>query len=295
MLQSSELILNPDGSVFHLRLLPGQIAKTIFLVGDPDRVEMVSSHLDKVESVVRNREFITHTGSFKGTRISVISTGIGTDNIDIVLNELDALVNIDFDLRQPKSQLKKLKLIRLGTSGAIQPDIPLGTFLLTKRAIGLDGLLNYYEGQDSDSDKEFVKAFTEYVDWDPKLPVPYLVNVDETLANQFSGEKVMPGITISATGFYGPQGRIIRLPLTNPGMNDKITNFRYGDEKVTNFEMESSAIYGLASLLGHNALTLCAIIANRATGKFLGDYKGLIEQLIEFSLNMIVNSETNES
>ena len=294
MIKSSELILNPDGSVFHLHLLPGQIADTIFLVGDPDRAVMVSSYFDRIEYKVQNREFITHTGSYKGQRISVISTGIGTDNIDIVINELDALVNIDFDLRQPKSQLKQLRLIRLGTSGAIQPDIALGTFLLTKRAIGFDGLLNYYSGIEKSSDIDFQQAFTSFVEWDSKLPLPYVVKADKSLVDIFSDVKVTQGNTISASGFYAPQGRVIRLPLANPGLNDRITMFRYGEEKVTNFEMESSAIYGLAILLGHRALTLCAIIANRATGKFMGDYKDLIKELIELSLNKISNSFTNE-
>jgi len=291
MIKSSELILNPDGSVFHLRLLPGQIADTIILVGDQGRVEMVSSHFDHVETKVQNREFITHTGSYKGHRISVLSTGIGTDNIDIVVNELDALVNIDFDLRRPRTELKKLDLIRLGTSGAIQPDIPLGTYLLTKTAIGFDGLLNYYSWHNNVSNQEFLTSFTEFVNWDPALPKPYVVNADKQLFDHFSGEEVVPGITVSASGFYGPQGRIVRLPLAAPGLNDRIAKFRYGREMVTNIEMESSAIYGLASLLGHRALTLCAIIANRTTGEFMGEYKGVIEQLIEFSINKIADEK----
>ena len=291
MIKSSELILNPDGSVFHLRLLPGQIADTIILVGDQGRVEMVSSHFDHVETKVQNREFITHTGSFKGHRISAISTGIGTDNIDIVVNELDALVNVDFDLRKPRTELKKLDLIRLGTSGAIQPEIPLGTYLLTKTAIGFDGLLNYYSWPNNVSNQEFLTSFTEFVNWDPALPKPYVVNADQQLFDLFSGNEVVPGITVSASGFYGPQGRIIRLPLAKSDLNERIANFRYGNEMVTNIEMESSAIYGLASLLGHRALTLCAIIANRATGEFMGDYKGVIAQLIEFSINRIADEK----
>jgi uridine phosphorylase len=255
---------------------------------------MVSSYFDRVDFKVQNREFITYTGLYKGQRISVVSTGIGTDNIDIVVNELDALVNIDFDLRQPKSQLKHLRLIRLGTSGAIQPDIPLGTFLLTKRAVGFDGLLNYYSGIEKESDIDFQQAFTSFVEWDSKLPLPYVVRADKILIDLFTDPKVTQGNTISASGFYAPQGRVIRLPLANPRLNEMITKFRYGKEKMTNFEMESSAIYGLATLLGHSALTLCAIIANRATGEFMGDYKERIRELIEFSLNRIAYPVTNE-
>lgn len=291
MIISSELILNPDGSVFHLHLLPGQIADTIILVGDQDRVEMVSSNFDQVDVRVRNREFITHTGLFRGHGITVLSTGIGTDNIDIVVNELDALVNLDFDLGKPKSELKRLNLIRLGTSGAIQPDIPLGTFLLTKKVIGFDGLLNYYSDIQHVSDPEFQKIFSEFVNWDAALPKPYVVSADQELFDLFIGEEVTPGITISASGFYGPQGRIIRLPLALPDLNDKIMKFRFGEEKVTNYEMESSAIYGLASLLGHRAITLCLIIANRSTGEFMGEYKSLIRQLIEFSINRIADEK----
>ncbi len=287
MIRSSELILNPDGSVFHLHLLPEQIAGTIILVGDPDRVEMVSSHFDRIEIKIQNREFVTHTGTYRGHQITALSTGIGTDNVDIVMNELDALVNLDMETRRPKSELKRLNLIRLGTSGSIQPEISIGTFLLTEKAIGFDGLLNYYARCDDGADLALQSAFTEYVNWDSRLPQPYVVNADRELFEQFTGQEVTPGITISASGFYGPQGRTIRLPLAHPSLNEKIMKFRFGTKKVTNFEMESSAIYGLASLLGHRAVTLCAIIANRKTGEFLGEYKSLIQRLIVFSLNRI--------
>jgi len=287
MIRSSELILNPDGSVFHLHLLPEQIAGTIILVGDPDRVEMVSSHFDRIEIKIQNREFVTHTGTYRGHQITALSTGIGTDNVDIVMNELDALVNLDMETRRPKSELKRLNLIRLGTSGSIQPEISIGTFLLTEKAIGFDGLLNYYARCDDGADLALQSAFTEYVNWDSRLPQPYVVNADRELFEQFTGQEVTTGITISASGFYGPQGRTIRLPLAHPSLNEKIMKFRFGTKKVTNFEMESSAIYGLASLLGHRAVTLCAIIANRKTGEFLGEYKSLIQRLIVFSLNRI--------
>jgi len=289
MIKTSELILNPDGSLFHLHLLPGQIAGSIILVGDPDRVEMVSSHFDRVDVKIQNREFVTHTGTYRGQQITALSTGIGTDNIDIVVNELDALVNLDMETRRPKAKLNRLNLIRIGTSGSIQRNIPIGTFLLTVKAIGFDGLLNYYSRCDDASDLALESAFMEYVSWDPRLPRPYVVTADQELIKQFTGKEVTTGITISASGFYGPQGRIVRLPLAHPGLNEKIMKFRFGTEKVTNFEMESSAIYGLASLLGHRAVTLCAIIANRATGEFMGEYKNLMERLIVFSLNRITS------
>lgn len=291
MIKSSELILNPDGSVFHLRLLPEQIAKTIILVGDQDRVGMISSHFDKIDVTVQNREFITHTGTYRGEKITVLSTGIGTDNIDIVVNELDALVNINMENRKPKTQLTPLNLIRLGTSGSIQPDIPLGTILLSEKAIGFDGLLNYYKRCDEVSDLALGSAFMKYVSWDMNLPKPYVVSSDQKLLNRFAGEEVTTGITISASGFYGPQGRVMRLALAHPELNQKIAQFRFGTKKVTNFEMESSAIYGLASLLGHRAVTLCAIIANRSTGEFMGDYKNLIQRLIVFTLNRIAGKQ----
>lgn len=287
MIKSSELILNPDGSVFHLHLTPEQIAKTIILVGDPDRVAMVSSHFDGTDLKVQNREFITHTGTYRGEKITVLSTGIGTDNIDIVVNELDALVNINLETRKPNPEPIPLNLIRLGTSGSIQPDIPIGTFLLSEKAIGFDGLLNYYSRCDDVSDLALQSAFTKYVNWDVRLPKPYAVNADQKLMNIFAGAEVTTGITISASGFYGPQGRVLRIPLAHPDLSQKIAQFRYGNKKVTNFEMESSAIYGLASLLGHRAVTICAVIANRSTGEFMGEYQDLIRHLIEFSLNRI--------
>ena len=287
MIKQSELILNPDGSVFHLHLTPEKIANTIILVGDPDRVTMVSSFFDGIDLQVQNREFITHTGTYRGEKITVLSTGIGTDNIDIVVNELDALVNINLETRNPNPEPTPLNLIRLGTSGSIQPDIPIGTFLLSEKAIGFDGLLHYYSRCDDVSDLALQSAFMKYVNWDVRLPVPYAVNADRKLLKIFSGTEVTTGITISASGFYGPQGRTLRIPLARPDLSQKIAQFRYGNKKVTNFEMESSAIYGLASLLGHRAVTLCAVIANRSTGEFMNEYKDLIRNLILFSLNRI--------
>ena len=288
MIKSSELILNPNGTVFHLHLSPGQVADTIIMVGDPERVDLVSRRFDRIETKVRNREFLTHTGYLQDIRITVISTGIGTDNIDIVVNELDALVNVDFGLRKPLVNLKSLNFIRLGTSGAVRPDIPVGSFVLSEKAIGFDGLLGFYEGLEEISDIEFRKAFKEATHWRPEFPEPYVLNADKKLSDLFTDPDIIRGVTISSPGFYGPQGRIIRLPLADPDLNQKIVDFRFGNHKVTNFEMESSAIYGLAGLLGHRAITLCAIIANRATGEFMGDYRELMQRFIAYSLNRLV-------
>ena len=287
MIKSSELILNPDGSVFHLHLLPGQVADTIIMVGDPDRVDLLSRRFDRIDARIQNREFLTCTGYYKGMRLTVISTGIGTDNIDIVVNELDALVNIDLNLRKQKSDPMRLNFIRLGTSGALQADIPVGSFVLSEKAIGFDGLLGYYEGVEEISDSELRGAFKEATGWKAEFPEPYVVNANKKLFNLFADRDIIRGVTISTPGFYGPQGRTIRLPLADPDLNRKIVDFRYGNHKVVNFEMESSAIYGLAGLLGHRAITLCAIIANRATGEFMGDYSELMQRFITYSLNRL--------
>ena len=276
----SELILNPDGSIFHLHLLPGQISDKIILVGDPSRVDLVASHFDKIEVNVTNREFHTITGEYKGKRITAISHGIGTDNIDIVINELDALVNIDFKTREIKSPLKKLDLVRIGTSGGLQPTVPVGTYVVSQTSLGFDGVLSFYANRDKVSDLDLENAFVEFSKYPPKAAVPYAVNADDELVNRISKEDMVMGITISANGFYGPQGRELRLPLAVPDLNKKIEEFEYNGRKITNYEMESSALAGLALLLGHKAMTVCTIIANRVAHNTNINYKDSINQLI---------------
>ncbi len=283
IIEASELIINKDGSIFHLHLLPEQIADTIILVGDPGRVETVSSFFTKKEFTISNREFVASTGVFNHKRLTVLSTGIGTDNIDIVVNELDALANIDFKSRMVKSAHKKLTLVRLGTSGAMQADIPVDSFLLTEISIGFDGLLNFYKGRDIVSELNMEKAFLQHTNWNPNLAKPYFTYSTESLINLFS-DFTIKGITISAPGFYGPQGRVLRIPLADTYLNDRIESFRYNGRCITNFEMESSAINGLSRLLGHNSITICAIIANRILKQATKDYKLTITKLIENTL-----------
>ncbi|HBF87562.1 MAG TPA: phosphorylase [Bacteroidales bacterium] len=282
----SELILNSDGSIFHLHLKPNEISDTIILVGDPGRVDTVSDYFDKIEVKAANREFVTHTGTYKGKRITVTSTGIGTDNCDIVINELDALVNIDLEKRVIKEKHTKLNFIRIGTSGALQPDMPVDSYIITKKAIGFDGLLNFYADRDKFCDLEFEKAFTEYVGWNKQLAAPYTVDASEKLYNKLS-EGIREGITIASPGFYGPQGRIIRLQTQDNNLNSKIENFDWHGKKITNYEMESSAIFGLGKMLGHDAVTLCAIIANRMRKEYSKDYKIVVKQLIKLVLDRI--------
>ncbi len=276
----SELILNKDGSIFHLHLLPENIADTIILVGDQDRVDMISKYFDKVEFKVQNREFKTHTGYYNGKRLSVLSTGIGTDNIDIVLNELDAICNIDLKSREPKSTHKSLDLIRIGTSGALQGDIPVDTPIISEMAIGFDGLLNFYADRNKVSDTEIEKHFLDHTGWNGKLATPYFVSASDKLLKKVGKDDMRHGLTISAPGFYGPQGRQLRLPLADPQLNEKITNFDHNGKKITNYEMESSAIFGLSKLLGHSAVTVCNIIANRIRKEYSADYKVSMEKLI---------------
>ncbi len=285
----SELILNADGSIFHLHLLPGDIADNIILVGDQDRVAVISKYFDKVEIKKKNREFVTHTGYYKGKRLSVISTGIGTDNVDIVVNELDAITNIDLNLRQEKEIKKVLTFVRIGTSGALQPDIPVDTPLVTKYAIGFDGMLNFYAQRNSVSDLDMENAFKEHVGWNKLLASPYIVKSSDSVFEQMSKD-FRSGLTISANGFYGPQGRILRLPIVDFDLNEKISRFEYNGMKITNYEMESSAIYGLSALLGHQALTVCNIIANRIRKEYSKDYKKSLKVLIENVLDRIADS-----
>ncbi len=283
----SELILNPDGSIFHLKLFPGQIADTIILVGDPNRVEMVSAFFDSIELRTANREFVTHTGIYHNTRITAMSTGIGTDNIDIVLNELDALVNIDLEKRKLKPELKSLKLIRIGTTGGLQKNVPINSFILSRYAAGFDPVLNFYADRNKVADLDMEKAFKQHTGWDPILPDPYFIRSSDELFSLFPDE-IYSGITISAPGFYGPQGRKIRLQTLDPSLNDKLESFQYNDLKIMNYEMESSALFGLSSLLGHQAVTLCTMIANRASLEFTEDYKSNVNKLIKFTLEHIV-------
>jgi len=285
-LPPSELILNPDGSIYHLNLLPHQLADTIITVGDPDRVESVSKYFDKIEVQVHKREFKTHTGILNGTRISVISTGIGTDNIDIVFNELDALKNIDFETRCVKKQLTSFEIIRIGTSGAIQPEIDIDSFLISEKAIGFDNLLHFY-GNTSFCDEVFSEAFISATNWNPKKSKPYVVSADENLLKKFPSEKFIKGITATNVGFYGPQGRMLRLSLEDESINERIKNFRFQENAITNFEMETSGIYAMARLLGHRAVSLNAILANRANGTFSKNPEKTIDSLIKSTLEII--------
>lgn len=284
---ASELIINSDGSIFHLHLKPEDLADTVILVGDPGRVDLVASYFDSVELTRANREFVTKTGTYKGKRLTVLSTGIGTDNIDIVVTELDALVNVDFVTRTEKEERTELTLLRLGTSGAIQPDIPVGTFVMSDVSIGFDGLLNFYEGRNEVCLLDYEKAFIEHMQWLPQLAAPYFVESSETLTQLF-GKDVMHGMTISSPGFYGPQGRVVRIPLADPNQNEKIESFAYNGRKITNFEMESSALAGLSKLLGHEASTICTIIANRHLKTANSDYKPFVVKMIGMALDKLL-------
>lgn len=284
----SELIINEDGSVFHLHIKPEHLADTVVLVGDPARVSMVAGYFDEgsVECDIQSREFHTITGKYKGKRITCVSHGIGTDNIDIVLTELDALANIDFSSRTEKPQKKSLTLVRIGTSGGLQPFCPVGSYVVARRSVGFDGLLNFYELPDGVIDLDFEREFCKHTGWSERLASPYVVSADEGLVSRV-GEGMVMGVTISAPGFYGPQGRCVRIPLADPNLNEKIMSFDYNGEKITNFEMESSALAGLAKLLGHKAMTVCCIIAGRVDKSMNTNYKGSISGLIETVLERI--------
>lgn len=283
---NSELIINSDGSVFHLHIRPEELAGTVILVGDPGRVDMVSSFFESKEFRRESREFVTVTGRYNGKRITVLSTGIGTDNIDIVVNELDALANIDFATRTVKAEKKSLRLLRIGTSGAIQPDIPISSFVFSHISIGCDGLLNWYAGRDSVTVKEMEEAFVKSVDWDSHLPAPYFAKASDELTDLFR-DMAFKGMTISAPGFYGPQGRVLRLPLAMPDMVEKFENFEYDGYRITNFEMEGSALAGLSAHLGHKAGTICCIIANRYHKGAAPDYKPYVEKLVKLALDRL--------
>lgn len=285
MIQKSELILNNDGTIFHLHLKPENIADQIILVGDQARVDTVAGFFDNIEFSAKNREFRTVTGWYNGRKITVISTGIGTDNIDIVLNELDALANINLETREIKQEKKVLEIVRIGTSGSLQEDIPVNSYVVSKKSIGFDGMLNFYANREQHCDLPFEKAFIQFTGWNESLPTPYVVDASGKLAVKFDGESFQKGVTISAPGFYGPQGRVLRLPLAMPQLNQLIEKFRFEGLKITNFEMESSAIYGLSKMLGHKALTICLIIANRVTGQANENYRPEMEKLIKMVLD----------
>lgn len=283
----SELIINPDGSVFHLHLLPEQLIDRVVLVGDPGRVDLVASFFDSRDFEVQSREFHTIGGTYKGKPIMCLSHGIGPDNIDIVINELDALANVDFKTREVRDRKRRLTLVRIGTSGALQPELELGTPVIAEKAIGFDGVLNYYAGRNEVSDLEFEHAFCDYVGWNPLWAKPYVVNADEELVEQIGRDDMVRGNTISAVGFYGPQGRELRLPLANPDLNRHIEEFRFNGRKITNYEMESAPLQGLARLMGHRAMTVCGIIANRMIHSANPDYKKKMPLLIETVLERI--------
>lgn len=286
-MKDSELILNPDGSVYHLNLKPENIANDIIFVGDQDRVASITNYFDSVEFSIQKREFKTETGMYKGKRLTVVSTGIGPDNIDIVLNELDALVNIDFTTKTVKPNLTSLNLVRVGTSGSLQADIPVDSLLMSAFAIGTDNMLRSYDLQNIQN--QFIeKAFVNHTNWDLSKGLPYVVSADNDLLQRFKSDTVFEGITVTAPGFYGAQGRILRLPLQDAFLNDKIDSFEFEGLKATNLEMETAAIYGLCKLLGHKALSLNAIVANRKNGTFSADPYKTIDELIRFALNKII-------
>lgn len=283
----SEMIINSDGSIFHLHLLPEQLTDRIILVGDPGRVDMVASFFDTRDFEVQSREFHTIGGTYKGKPIMCLSHGIGPDNIDIVINELDALANIDFATREVRDAHRTLSMVRIGTSGALQPELIVGTPVIAEKAIGFDGVLNYYAGRDSVADIDFENALCEHTGWNPLWAKPYVVNADENLVKQIGGSDMVRGNTISAVGFYGPQGRELRLPLANPDLNSRIETFEHRGRKVTNYEMESAPLQGLGRLLGHRAMTVCSIIANRMSHDATPNYKTAMHDLIATVLDRI--------
>lgn len=287
MIQSSELILNPDGSVYHLNLKPEHIAHDIIFVGDQNRVEKITQHFDSIEFSQQKREFKTQTGIYKGKRITVISTGIGPDNIDIVMNELDALVNIDLKTREIKEELTTLNIVRIGTSGSLQADIPVDSFVMSKFGLGLDNMLRSYL-IDEVSNLEIEDAFIAHTNWDLRKGKPYVISCSEKLEKIIESEQIHKGITATAGGFYGPQGRVLRLNIQDEELNSKMDNFEFEDTKITNLEMETAAIYGLGKLLGHECLSLNAIIANRATGTFSEDSYKAVDALIAYTLDKLV-------
>lgn len=286
IIPETELILNPNGSVYHLKLLPENIADNIIIVGDQGRVEAVSKFFDVIDFKMQNREFITHGGTYKGKRVMVLSSGIGTDNIDILVNELDAAVNIDLKTRTIKEQKRSLNIVRIGTSGALQQDIPVDSFVVSTHGLGFDGLMNYYLDLPSINDNEISEAFIKQTNWNKNLPYPYVVKGSETLINKI-GFDLIKGVTATAPGFYGPQGRKLRLSPWVEDFNQQLTDFKFKENRITNFEMETSALYGLGALLGHQTCTVCAIIANRVAKQYSKNYHVAVEQLIQLVLERL--------
>lgn len=287
-IEASELIINNRGAVYHLNLRPEELASTVITVGDPDRVKEVSKHFDTVEYSLQHREFITHTGYIGSKRISVVSTGIGPDNIDIVMNELDALVNIDLQTRMIKTELASLTVIRVGTSGSLQADIPVDHFVASTHGLGLDNLLNYYQHTNNDEERALIQQFVSHTQMEAGFSQPYICSAAASVLKHFV-DGFHQGITVTCPGFYGPQGRVLRLGLTNPNLIDRLTQFYYGNHRISNFEMETSAIYGLGRLLGHQCLSLSAIVANRISKTFSKDGNAAVENLIQKALSIIVN------
>lgn len=285
----SELIINADGSIFHLHIKPENLADKVILVGDPGRVPMVASHFDTQECDISSREFRTITGTYKGKRITVISTGIGCDNIDIVMNEIDALANIDFTTRTEKDELRSLEILRIGTCGGLQPYTPVGTFICSVKSVGFDGLLNFYQGRNEVCDIPMEQALLKHLGWSGNMcaPAPYVIDADAELIERIAANDMVRGVTIACGGFYGPQGRQLRIPLTDPTQNEKVVTFNYNGYQITNFEMESSALAGLARLMGHKATTCCMVIANRVAGEANTGYKNQIDNLIKLALDRI--------
>lgn len=287
-IESSELIVTDKGCIYHLGLHPSQIANDIMVVGDPGRVKEVSSRFSSIESKTENREFVTHTGVFNGKRISVLSTGIGTDNIDIVINELDALVNIDLETKMIKEYHTSLNIVRLGTSGALQEDIPVDSFLVSEYAIGFDGVMSFYKTAYEENEIKIQDEFVKHMNWLSNMNPPYVVNASNPLVEKI-GKNERRGITITANGFYGPQGRVLRLPVSVPEMNEKLRTFNCENLKITNYEMETSSLYGLCSMLGHQAATVCVIIANRYAKQYSKDYHPAVGKLIDQTLERMTS------
>ena len=287
IIPTSELIINGDGSAFHIHLTPDQLRDNIILVGDPGRVDMVASYFDTIDYDIHSREFHAIGGTYKGKPIMCISHGIGPDNIEIVVTELDSLANIDYATRKVKSEHRTLRMIRIGTSGSLQEDIHVGDYVIAEKAMGFDGILNFYADRDSVCDLEFERAFVDHVGWNPTLPAPYIVDADAELVDQICHGDMIKGNTIAAVGFYAPQGRKLRLPLADPELNEKIESFRIGERRITNFEMESSALAGLSALMGHKAGTVCTIIAQRIAKDACTDYKPFVRKMIEEALEKL--------
>lgn len=285
----SELLINEDGSVYHLHVKPEQLADKIIVVGDPARVDLIASYFDDVECQIVSREFHTTTGTYRGKRISIISTGIGCDNVDIVLNEIDALANIDFQTRETKDRLRSFEIVRIGTCGGLQPDTPIGTYICSEVSIGFDGLLNFYQGRNAVCDLPMERALLNHLGWSGNMccPAPYAIHSDKELVERIARTDMKQGITVACGGFFGPQGRQLRIPLADPHQNEKIGSFEYDGLRITNYEMESSALAGLSRLLGHRATTVCLVIANRVAQEANTDYKKLMNNLIQMVLERI--------